>query len=99
MPGAAYTPRLASHKVAVTASGIAQRSGSDGWASAEAKERAAARAEREHASAVRPLVGSGGSVYYKNRTAVRAAGKAPIYAGRPGYSRKLDRNGDGIGCE
>jgi hypothetical protein len=29
----------------------------------------------------------------------RAAGKAPIYRGDPGYSKKFDRDGDGIGCE
>ncbi|UEJ81817.1 DUF1524 domain-containing protein [Brachybacterium halotolerans subsp. kimchii] len=40
-----------------------------------------------------------GSTYYKNCDAVRAAGKDPIYAGEPGYSRKLDRDGDGVGCE
>lgn len=39
------------------------------------------------------------STYYKNCDAVRAAGAAPIRAGQPGYSRKLDRDGDGIGCE
>ncbi|MCR2809563.1 MULTISPECIES: DUF1524 domain-containing protein [unclassified Microbacterium] len=39
------------------------------------------------------------SVYYENCTAVRAAGAAPIRAGEPGYSSKLDRDGDGIGCE
>jgi hypothetical protein len=38
-------------------------------------------------------------VYYENCTAVRAAGAAPIHVGDPGYSRKLDRDGDGIGCE
>jgi len=38
-------------------------------------------------------------VFYQNCDAVRAAGAAPIYAGQPGYSRKLDRDGDGIGCE
>ncbi|QGH70877.1 DUF1524 domain-containing protein [Pseudactinotalea sp. HY158] len=38
-------------------------------------------------------------VYYKNCTAVRAAGAAPIFAGQPGYTRKLDRDGDGVGCE
>lgn len=38
-------------------------------------------------------------VYYKNCTAVRAAGADPIYEGEPGYSRKLDRDGDGVGCE
>ncbi|WP_391558258.1 thermonuclease family protein [Robertmurraya sp.] len=39
------------------------------------------------------------SVYYKNCSEVRAAGAAPIYAGEPGYSRKLDRDGDGVACE
>jgi hypothetical protein len=38
-------------------------------------------------------------VSYANCDAVRAAGAAPIYEGQPGYSRKLDRDGDGIGCE
>lgn len=39
------------------------------------------------------------SVFYQNCDAVRAAGAAPIRAGDPGYSRKLDRDGDGVGCE
>lgn len=43
--------------------------------------------------------GGGGSVYYKNCTAVRNAGKAPILRGQPGYASHLDRDGDGIGCE
>lgn len=47
----------------------------------------------------KPTPKSQGSAYYKNCTAVRAAGKAPIYAGEPGYSRKLDRDGDGEACE
>ncbi len=42
---------------------------------------------------------SGSSVYYRNCTAVRAAGKAPLRSTDPGYSRKLDRDGDGIACE
>ncbi|WP_432524008.1 GmrSD restriction endonuclease domain-containing protein [Kineococcus sp. SYSU DK006] len=41
----------------------------------------------------------GGAVVYANCDAVRAAGAAPIHTGQPGYSRKLDRDGDGIGCE
>ncbi|MFZ2750235.1 MAG: excalibur calcium-binding domain-containing protein, partial [Propioniciclava sp.] len=36
---------------------------------------------------------------YKNCDAVRAAGKAPIRRGEPGYDKHLDRDGDGIGCE
>ncbi|GAC01635.1 hypothetical protein GONAM_30_00440 [Gordonia namibiensis NBRC 108229] len=40
-----------------------------------------------------------GSVYYKNCSAARAAGAAPLYAGQPGYRAKLDRDGDGVACE
>lgn len=39
------------------------------------------------------------NVYYKNCTAARDAGAAPVYAGDPGYGPHLDRDGDGIGCE
>ncbi|ASS66991.2 MBL fold metallo-hydrolase [Paenibacillus sp. RUD330] len=39
------------------------------------------------------------NVVYKNCTAVREAGKAPLHKGDPGYSTKLDRDGDGIACE
>lgn len=38
-------------------------------------------------------------VEYASCDAVRAAGAAPITAGDPGYSRRLDRDGDGVGCE
>lgn len=38
-------------------------------------------------------------VVYKNCTEARAAGVTPILVGEPGYSRKLDRDGDGIACE
>jgi hypothetical protein len=40
-----------------------------------------------------------GVIYYANCDAVRAAGAAPIHRGDPGYASKLDRDGDGIGCE
>ncbi|MGO4441153.1 excalibur calcium-binding domain-containing protein [Rhizobium sp. RAF56] len=40
-----------------------------------------------------------GSVYYRNCSAARAAGAAPIRKGEPGYAPKLDRDGDGIACE
>ncbi|MGH3930175.1 MAG: excalibur calcium-binding domain-containing protein [Pseudonocardiaceae bacterium] len=42
---------------------------------------------------------NGGSVYYKNCAAARAAGVTPLYAGESGYSSKLDRDGDGVACE
>lgn len=38
-------------------------------------------------------------VYYKNCDAVRAAGKAPLYRGQPGYRPALDRDNDGVACE
>lgn len=62
---------------------------------AAARELAEQRAEAE--SFTEDTAGS--SAYYANCTAVRAAGAAPIYSGDPGYSRKLDRDGDGVGCE
>ncbi|WP_223837648.1 excalibur calcium-binding domain-containing protein [Streptomyces venezuelae] len=43
--------------------------------------------------------GGGGSVYYKNCAAARAAGAAPIRRGEPGYGKHLDRDNDGIGCD
>ncbi len=40
-----------------------------------------------------------GAMSYPNCDAVRAAGKAPLYRGQPGYARHLDRDNDGIACE
>ncbi|MGP5220462.1 excalibur calcium-binding domain-containing protein [Arthrobacter rhombi] len=79
-------------------------------AEAQAKQEAADRkaAEvRKQKAAEQPVpkkstparTGGSSGTFYKNCTAVRAAGADPIYAGQPGYSRKLDRDGDGVGCE
>ncbi|MGM2766296.1 MULTISPECIES: excalibur calcium-binding domain-containing protein [unclassified Bacillus (in: firmicutes)] len=46
-----------------------------------------------------PAAGNTSNAYYKNCDAVRAAGKAPLYKDQPGYSRKLDKDGDGVACE
>ena len=46
-----------------------------------------------------PVPTSAPSVYYKNCTAARAAGAAPLYRSSPGYASHLDRDGDGIACE
>ncbi|MFV8518957.1 excalibur calcium-binding domain-containing protein [Bacillus sp. SBS7] len=46
-----------------------------------------------------PAAGNTSNAYYKNCAAVRAAGKAPLYKDQPGYSRKLDKDGDGVACE
>ena len=36
---------------------------------------------------------------YSSCSAAEAAGAAPLYAGQPGYSTKLDRDRDGVACE
>jgi endonuclease YncB( thermonuclease family) len=46
-----------------------------------------------------PTTPPAAGVYYKNCTAVRAAGAAPIHAGDPGWQTKFDGDGDGVGCE
>ena len=48
---------------------------------------------------VQSTYSGGGSVYYANCSAARAAGAAPVRVGDPGYASKLDRDGDGVGCE
>ncbi|MFB7512584.1 excalibur calcium-binding domain-containing protein [Streptomyces sp. NPDC056144] len=50
-------------------------------------------------AAPEPTEDSPADVYYRNCTAVRAAGADPIHAGEPGYGRHLDRDGDGVACE
>ncbi|WP_052171742.1 excalibur calcium-binding domain-containing protein [Paracoccus sanguinis] len=40
---------------------------------------------------------SGGA--YRNCTAARRAGAAPVRRGEPGYGPHLDRDNDGVGCE
>ncbi|MGD6845599.1 excalibur calcium-binding domain-containing protein [Bacillus infantis] len=57
----------------------------------EAARLAAEQKKKEEAAAAR--------VFYKNCSAVKAAGADPIRTGDPGYSRKLDRDGDGVACE
>lgn len=50
-----------------------------------------------------PLIGGdqqlGPEPFYANCKAVRAAGKAPIHRGQPGFLSKFDGDGDGVGCE
>jgi hypothetical protein len=42
---------------------------------------------------------SSSAVAYQNCAEVRAAGKAPLHRGDPGYTPALDKNGDGIACD
>ena len=46
-----------------------------------------------------PAPSSGPGASYANCSAARAAGVTPPHRGEPGYSAKLDRDGDGIACE
>jgi micrococcal nuclease len=46
-----------------------------------------------------PVAPPGSAFTYKSCAAVRAAGAAPIRAGDPGWSSKLDRDGVGVACE
>ena len=39
------------------------------------------------------------SVYHAGCDEVRASGKAPLYAGQPGYREGMDGDHDGIACE
>jgi outer membrane biosynthesis protein TonB len=43
--------------------------------------------------------GTSEAVVYQNCAEVRAAGKAPLHRGEPGYTAELDKNGDGIACD
>ena len=45
-----------------------------------------------------PVPPSAAPVHYRNCRAVRAAGKAPLLRGQPGYEPRLDPDGDGIAC-
>jgi hypothetical protein len=46
-----------------------------------------------------PTTSTAATVVYQNCGEVRAAGKAPLHRGDPGYTAELDRNGDGTACE
>ncbi|WP_209897346.1 excalibur calcium-binding domain-containing protein [Nocardia goodfellowii] len=46
-----------------------------------------------------PVPPSSPGVYYRNCTAARAAGAAPLFLGEPGYRSELDRDNDGIAGE
>ena len=39
------------------------------------------------------------AAYFRNCSAARAAGQAPLYRGEPGYRSALDRDNDGVACE
>lgn len=64
-------------------------------AAEQARQAAAAQqAQQQQAFVSQPQQGA-----YRNCSEARAAGAAPLRRGQPGYSARLDRDGDGIACE
>ncbi|KFN02795.1 DUF4407 domain-containing protein [Bacillus clarus] len=66
---------------------------------AEEQARKQQEEQKTQQTQTQPAAGNNSNTYYKNCDAVRAAGKAPLYKDQPGYSSKLDRDGDGVACE
>lgn len=102
--------RVEAERVAAEAARVAEEAAAAEAAraarEAAAAEAAAAAAAKKATTSKAPAAAGGSdttggstSTYYKNCDAVRAAGADPILAGQPGYSSKLDRDGDGIACE
>lgn len=77
----------------------AERVAAEAAAAVEAQRVAAAKVAAEAARQAAVPAEPTGSVSYANCSAVKAAGAAPIRRGEPGYSSKLDRDGDGVACE
>ncbi|MBL9065711.1 MAG: thermonuclease family protein [Sphingopyxis sp.] len=58
------------------------------------------RPKRPVSTARQPIASpSPPGVYYRNCSAARAAGAAPLYRGQPGYRPEMDGDGDGVACE
>ena len=65
----------------------------------QAADEEAARQAQQQAEQQQAQQQQQANTYYPNCIAANAAGAAPIYRGQPGYSTKLDRDGDGVACE
>lgn len=76
--------------------GVAEPAGA---ARRKSRSRAGAGRKRSSRGSSSARSSGGGASYYPNCAAARADGAAPVRRGDPGYSRKLDRDGDGVGCE
>lgn len=87
---------VAAHLEAVALQEAAEQREAEATARATAAEAVANSTPRQFASTPEPATTP---TYFKNCTAARAAGAAPVYQGDPGYGPHLDRDGDGIGCE
>lgn len=79
------------HRASIPAAGL-------GWAP-PSRPAAPARREPRPVSPAAAWRDTAAETYYPNCSAARAAGVAPLMRGDPGYSRRLDRDGDGRACE
>lgn len=96
----AVEEKAAAEEKAAEKAAADKRRAEEAAAKKEAQKQAAKeKAERAAPEAYTRPAKAPSSTSYANCTAVKNAGAAPIYQGDPGYSRKLDRDGDGVGCE
>lgn len=70
-----------------------------GWLVADRDDLPEAPATPSEARRVTSPDAGDGGVFYPGCNAVRAAGKAPLHRGEPGYRAGMDGDGDGIACE
>lgn len=85
------TPASAKAKLSLPSSPEEQPLGSD--------EEWAARAKEDGATVAASSKSADPTVSYSGCNEVRAAGKAPLHAGDPGYRIEMDGDGDGVACE
>lgn len=85
----------AAEAVRVAAEQAAAEEAARAAAQKAAEDEAARQAAAQAAAAAPPQ----SATYYKNCTAARQAGAAPVRRGDPGYGSHLDRDNDGVGCE
>lgn len=105
--GASQASASSTRKKAARTTAPARRTGAPGATAAATASRKAtttptARRATAAVTATRPATPSPAekvSVYYPNCDAVKAAGKAPLRRGEPGYRSGLDRDGDGTACD
>lgn len=70
---------------------VEQDAADQAWSSGDAQPVLSSHASSAQTAAV--------NVFYPGCSAVRAAGKAPLYSDQPGYRIEMDGDGDGVACE
>ncbi|WP_367272810.1 excalibur calcium-binding domain-containing protein [Aquidulcibacter sp.] len=65
----------------------------------ESKSTVEKKAKKKKRTAKKSQTGAGSERKFRSCKQAKAAGAAPLRRGQPGYSKSLDRDGDGIACE